>query len=134
MPTDQALRRAAPRTIGAAALLASAGLYFVDPNSTHVPLCPLHAVTGWWCPLCGATRATWALLHGHWTLALHDNALYVLLLPVLVGLWLRWDRLARSATERRPLPRPVYWTVLAVAVAFGVVRNLPGTSWLAPPA
>jgi hypothetical protein len=132
--TDQTLHRAAPRTIGAAALLASAGLYFVNPNSTHVPLCPLHAVTGWWCPLCGATRATWALLHGHWTTALHDNALYVLLLPALMLLWFRWDRLAAAPTNRRLLPRPVFWTVVAVAVAFGVLRNLPLASWLVPPA
>ena len=45
-------------------LVAAVGLYLVNPNTSHVPLCPLHALTGFWCPLCGATRACYALLHG----------------------------------------------------------------------
>ena len=27
-------------------------------------LCPLHRLTGMWCPLCGGTRATRELIHG----------------------------------------------------------------------
>ena len=117
-----------------AGVVVLAGLYLVNPNSTHVPLCPLHAATGLWCPLCGTTRAGYALLHGQWTIALHDNLLFVLLLPLLVILWLR--RAARDpATDRGSLlPRPAFISVVLLAMLFGVLRNLPSGSWLAPPA
>lgn len=115
----------------AAGAVVLAGLYLVNPNSTHVPLCPLHAATGLWCPLCGATRASYALLHGQWAAALHDNLLFVLLLPLLVTVWLRRD----PATARAALlPRPAFISVVLLAALFGVLRNLPFGSWLAPPA
>ena len=104
-------------------------LYLVDPNSTHVPLCPLHAMTGLWCPLCGATRASHALLHGDLTTALHDNALYVLGLPLLV-LW--WWQLTGTSEHVR-IARPVFWTAAVLAAVFTVARNLGVGSLLAPP-
>jgi hypothetical protein len=105
-------------------------LLVVNPNTTHLPLCPLHAMTGLWCPLCGSTRAGYAMLHGQFGVALHDNALVVLGLPVLLLLWLR--RTAGGGTGRL-VPAWLFWPSLAVAIAFGVLRNLPSGSWLAPP-
>ncbi|MGI8664678.1 MAG: DUF2752 domain-containing protein [Jatrophihabitans sp.] len=121
--------RRAPLVLTGAGLLAALGLYAVNPNTTHVPLCPLHALTGWSCPLCGATRATYAMLHGDLATALHDNALYVLALPMLVLLWWRWV----AGRPGRLLPRPGFWSLLVLALAFGALRNLPFAAWLAPP-
>ncbi len=118
---------------GAPALVALAvsGLLVVNPNTTHLPLCPLHAMTGLWCPLCGSTRAGYALLHGHLAVAVQDNVLFVAALPVLLLLWFR--RAAAGGTGRL-VPSWLVWSALAVAVGFGVLRNLPAGSWLAPPA
>jgi len=102
----------------------------VNPNTTHLPLCPLHATTGLWCPLCGSTRAAYALLHGQFGTALTDNALFVISLPVLLLLWVR--RVVHRGTDRL-LPRWSYWPALLIWLAFGVLRNLPVGSWLAPP-
>lgn len=113
-----------------AAALAAGGLLLVNPNTTHIPLCPLHAMTGLWCPLCGSTRAGYALMHAHPGVALHDNALFVLGLPVLALFWSSW------AGYRGPIriPRRLGWALAVLVLAFSVLRNLPAGSWLAPPA
>lgn len=125
--------RAAPVLVAGAALAAATALWFVDPNTHRLALCPLHEITGLWCPFCGSTRASHALLHGQLGTALHDNALFVVALPLLVLLWWRW-RSAALRPDSRVLPRPVFWAGLAVVLAFGVFRNLPAGHWLAPPA
>jgi hypothetical protein len=132
--TDQRLRRAAPVFTAGAALLALPGLYLIDPNTTHVPVCPLHAATGLWCPLCGATRAVHALLHGELGTALHDNLFLVAVLPLTLLAWWRWAGRGTAGDQRPLLPRPVFRAVLALAIGFAVLRNLPIGSWLAPPA
>lgn len=130
MAIDTKLDRTAPLLAAALALLSTAGLYLVNPNTTRVPLCPLHAASGLWCPLCGSTRAAHALLHGQFGTAVHDNVLFMVGLPVLLLLQLR--RTAAGGTVRLA-PAWLGWLALAVAVAFGVLRNLPIGSWLAPP-
>ena len=81
-------------------------------------LCPLHRVTGMWCPLCGGTRATRELIHGDlWALAV--EALVVL----LVVRWL----VASAQGRRRQFITGREAILLGVAcAAFAVVRNLPG--------
>src|SRR5271163_1548576 len=75
---------------------ASAFVYTVDPNRHAVyPQCLLYHATGLYCAGCGATRALFALLHGRMLEALHDNALFVLALPLFLGLagsqaWSAW--------------------------------------------
>ena len=85
-----------------------------------LPACPLRALTGLDCPLCGATRATHALLRGDVLTALDFNALYVLALPILALLVVRWFRTGRVAVRSTWA-----WAAFAVVVGFGVVRNLP---------
>src|SRR5580700_3882658 len=64
---------------------ASAFLYAVDPNRHAVyPQCLLYNATGIYCAGCGATRAIHALLHGRVLEALHDNALFVAALPLIL--------------------------------------------------
>src|SRR5471030_1813245 len=64
---------------------ASAFLYAVDPTRHAVyPQCWLYNATGIYCTGCGATRALHALLHGRLLVALHDNALLMAALPLLL--------------------------------------------------
>ena len=69
--------------VSVAGLAAGALLYVVDPNQPgHYPTCPFLALTGLYCPGCGALRATHDLLHGDVAGALARNPLAVLGRPL----------------------------------------------------
>ena len=120
-----------------AALAACVLIRIVDPTSTaFFPSCPFRALTGYWCPGCGSTRATNQLLKGDISAAFGLNPLFVLSLPVAIY---AIGYLASGALRGRSLPRlfvpsKVIWVYLFVIVAFGVLRNLPfeAVAWLAP--
>ena len=117
-----------------AVLGSGAVLFFFDPTKHRFyPPCLFHSLTGWNCPGCGGTRAAYELLHGHLLRALHNNALLVIALAVLV-LWGAWLRLQRI--RRRPaaltVPAGVWWALLAVTLLFTGLRNLPAFAWLSP--
>ena len=95
--------------------------FFEQQLVPFLPVCPLHAVTGLYCPGCGATRATRALLHGDLAAAWNFNPLVVASLPLLALLLLS----ARYST--RPLGASPWlaWSVLTIIVLFGIARNIP---------
>lgn len=100
---------------------------FLKPgHSPFLPGCLFYRFTGFLCPGCGTTRALYLLLHGQPLAALHENALAVFLLPVLIH-----DIAAMIIGKWRPLAARLsgkqIWIFLAVVVLFAVVRNLPLT-------
>lgn len=111
-----------------AAILGAVLLGIFDPASSGVfPPCPLHYLTGWYCPGCGSLRAMHALLHGNLHQAWAMNPLTIVLLP-FIAYGLASELIA--ALRGRGLPQPMlpaaYIRVLcAVIVLFGIVRNLP---------
>ncbi|WP_037143336.1 DUF2752 domain-containing protein [Rhodococcoides fascians] len=121
-------RFAAPAAVAGLTVAAGAVLFVRDPrSSTYLP-CPFHALTGVWCPGCGATRALGDLVHGDVASAVSTNVLAVTLLVFGVLLWATWVR-------GRAVHAPPRWVVLLsviVVVLFTVVRNLPFGSALAP--
>jgi hypothetical protein len=111
---------------------ASAYVYAIDPARGGYPQCLLHAATGLYCAGCGATRACHALLHGRLLEALHDNLLFVTLLPVLLAVVIRlavsaWrtNRWPTATLEQRTFLRSALGLGL-LALLFMTLRNLPG--------
>jgi uncharacterized RDD family membrane protein YckC len=122
-----------PLLLATAAVAGTVYVGISDPNQPgHYPTCPFLALTGWYCPGCGGLRAIHALAHGQFGEAVARNALLVGLLPLAIAAWGAW--LARSLTGRPRRGAPVWllWTLITVAVAFGILRNLPGGAALAP--
>jgi hypothetical protein len=121
-------------TLAFAGTAAAAVLFFFDPAKNHFyPVCEFHLLTGLYCPGCGATRASYQLLHGNFLAALHDNSLFVATLAALAarGVWFLKQR--RSGQHVRFfIPPYALWVFLAVAVVFAVLRNLPAFSFLSP--
>jgi Protein of unknown function (DUF2752) len=84
---------------------------FTPPAEPHVRLCGFYWLTGHPCPLCGMTRALFALAKGHWSEALRFHALSPLGLLMLASLFWQFPWRARL------------WTAGAAAFAcYGVVR------------
>lgn len=106
-----------------------------DAGLDVLPPCPFHAATGLDCPGCGVTRAVIALTRGDLVGAADHNLLLVVALPVLLAVWVvaRRRRRADAGAAGRAPSTPPPWALsgfIAVALVFGVVRNLPGVPFL----
>jgi hypothetical protein len=94
-------------------LLLAALWYFTVPPEPAIRLCPFHWLTGRECPLCGMTRALFALAKGHWREALHWNALSPLGFVMLFSLFWKFHLRKRL------------WTAgIAAFAVYGVWRVL----------
>ena len=111
--------------LGAGALTAGALAYvgIADPHRPdfYFPACPFKLLTGWNCPACGGLRMTHDLLHGDLAAAVVDNVFLLVGLPALLA-WIlvRWRR------KQTLMPVPAIVVIVVAAIAWTVVRNLPG--------
>ncbi|HUJ72705.1 MAG TPA: DUF2752 domain-containing protein [Verrucomicrobiae bacterium] len=103
--------------VATASLVVFALLWFNPSISWLYPRCYFHEWTGWYCPGCGTTRALHQLVHGHVTAAFRFNPLAISLLPLVGYLAIR-GQLSTMKTIW-------IWVLLAVIIAFGVLRNIP---------
>jgi hypothetical protein len=115
--------------VGALGCLSTAYTVTFNPHdgSNTFPLCPTKLLTGLDCPACGGLRLVHDAGHGDLSAMLHDNLLLLVLSPLLfLGLWRYARRTWRGESTRLPLPRWAVWAVAGIAVAWMVVRNVPG--------
>jgi hypothetical protein len=141
LPVERAAGGRWPRvrtpTLLAGGLLAvSVLLHLRDPHrGGSWGYCPWLMLTGTYCPGCGGLRAVNDLTDGNVAGAASSNLLFVGSLPLLGFLYVRWvvdawRGVRRPVSTRRAL---IYaGAVLAVALVFTVLRNLPAGAWLAP--
>jgi hypothetical protein len=133
-PLNRSLNRRLAVVFGLLALAGCVVLYYFNPAKYHIyPVCQFHQLTGLHCPGCGATRALYALLHADLITALHDNALFVALLMAagLRGGWFAVNRW-RGRPNGQFFPARHLVPVVVIIIAFGVLRNVPVFSFLAP--
>lgn len=102
------------------------GLAYVGLGNPHspdfvFPPCPFKALTGWNCPACGGLRMTHDLLHGDLAAAFVDNAFLLIGLPLVLA-WV----LVRRNRGKPALNTPTFIVLIAAAVTWTVMRNLPG--------
>jgi hypothetical protein len=119
---------------GVAAAGSLAWLATHDPNEPgHYPSCFLLQTTGFSCPACGGTRATYDLLHGDVGSAFARHPLVPpLYLAVAAYVVYRVVRARQGRVVRTSVPN---WLPVALGVAvlaFGVIRNIPGWTFLSP--
>lgn len=129
-----------PALVASLVIVATGYIAGANPSQPgHFLLCPLKAVTGLDCPMCGGLRSVYAMAHGDPIGAMNQNLFAVLSYPVLIWLWLRWTRLSWQSSVApdtdSAVPRltvvPSWWNhylsygILVLLLAFAVVRNLP---------
>lgn len=135
--TRRLLHGAAAGVLLLLAVVVLAVLFQFDPRQHRFyPKCQLHSLTGLNCAGCGTLRATHHLLHGEFLLAFRANALLILALGGLGWLGLRWWRgELPTVVLQKWFSRPTLALVLVgIALAFTVLRNLPGPAfaWMNP--
>ena len=98
-------------------------------------LCPFYELTGLYCPGCGSGRALTALLHGHVREAPgHNPLLFLLGVPCGVLLARAYLRFVFPGLGLRKTVLPVWtgYAALGLILAFWLLRNLPGVTFLGP--
>ncbi|WP_284294474.1 DUF2752 domain-containing protein [Luteimicrobium album] len=114
--------------------VATAWVGVVDPNHPgRYPVCPLYALTGLYCPLCGGLRATHGLARLDLADAWAHNPVWTVAAPLLVLAWADWVWRRWRGRPARRVPRAAVVALVVVLLAFTVARNVPAWSpWLAP--
>lgn len=125
----------APALVGAAGLGAAVLLHLHDPHdSGSYGYCPFLQLTGKPCPGCGGLRAVNDLTRGDLVGAASSNILAVALVGFLAVAWVLWvARRLRGRVDRMiTLSTNAGFAAIGVLVVFGILRNTPWGSWLAP--
>lgn len=102
-------------------------LYFalVERFPILAPGCALSRVTHLYCPGCGGTRATAALLRGDVLTSLRANPIVLWLAGIGLYLYVRgWWAVARRAPERMRVPAWTWIGLIVLALGLFAVRNL----------
>lgn len=93
----------------------------------HIAPCMIHAMTGYYCPGCGGTRATYALLHGKIITSLYYHPIVVY--GAVVGGWFMIsqtiERISHGKIHIAMHYRDLYlWLALVIAILNCLIKNL----------
>ena len=88
--------------------------------------CIFRKITGFYCPGCGMTRASLALLDGDIYQSFRYNMLIFIIVPLLILFYV----LEKKGKEK--YSQLLMGGMLVITIVFGVLRNLEAFSWLAP--
>lgn len=122
----------------AAAFFAAAALIYLyftgEGEGAGIP-CMFHQITGFYCSGCGASRALRSILHFDFYQALRYNAIFTFVLPFLAvyfcALMISYIRFGKDKISEK-IPVKIVWIFVAAAVLYGILRNIPVFSFLAP--
>ena len=124
--------------VSAAALIAAAALVYLyftgEGEGAGIP-CMFHQITGFYCSGCGSSRALRSALHLDFYQALRYNAVFTLALPFFAvyfgSLSISYIRFGKDRISGK-ISMKIIYIFVAVALVYGILRNIPAFSFLAP--
>lgn len=95
-------------------------------TSWHIP-CVFHKITGLYCPGCGITRMSLALLEGNFRVAFRSNAAVFILIPVGLMLLLKfiYHYIKFGNIQLSKVETSILWVIVVILITFGILRNIP---------
>ena len=110
-------------------------LYFTGEGEGAGIPCVFHQITGFYCSGCGSSRALRSILHLDLYQALRYNAIFTVVFPLLAayfcGLGISYIRFGKDRISGK-IPMKLVWLFIAGALLYGILRNIPFFSFLAP--
>ena len=100
---------------------------FFNPNQYFFPKCPVHLITGLYCPGCGSQRSLHAFLNFHILEAFSTNLLVGLLITAtsfdILFYFLKLEKL--RPVNFLKTNRYISIVVLYLVIVFTILRNIP---------
>ena len=96
--------------------------------------CIFYEVTGLYCPGCGITRMSLSLLKGEIEEAFHYNGAVMIGIPILyvLGIFHLLSYHKMKPSTRKRIENIILIFLIFCFLVFGILRNIPAFSWLAP--
>ncbi len=109
-------------------LLALIAYFFVDKYTGLAIQCPIHFVTGLYCPGCGLTRMLFAIIKLDFYQAFRFNPLVFILLVIYIIYFI----IKYIFKANIKIPNRVSYSLIVVLIIYGIIRNIPLFSYLQP--
>lgn len=102
-------------------------IYLFVGHRYHIYIpCPIHFMTGYYCPGCGVTRMLFSILKLDFYQAFRYNPLLFILLPFFVFFYI--ESLIAEGKNRKALynkvPDYIYIIVLIILIIYAILRNI----------
>lgn len=105
--------------------------YLLNLYTGFAIFCPIHKFTGFYCPGCGITRLLFSLIKLDFYQAFRYNPLVFIL--IIIGILYQLIKLIlKKFNIYITIPNYIWYILLILVIIYGILRNVPEFSWLAP--
>ncbi len=105
--------------------------YLLNLYTGFAIFCPFHKFTGLYCPGCGVTRLLFSLIKLDFYQAFRYNPLvFILLIIGIIYLLIKF--ILKKFNIIIKVPNYVWYILIIIVIIYGILRNIPEFSWLAP--
>ncbi len=91
----------------------------------YIP-CPIHYITGFYCPGCGITRLIYSMLKLDFYQAFRYNPLLFIMLPFFIFFIINdiYSKIKNKEPLYRKVPNYVYIFIIVLLIIYGILRNI----------